>query len=440
MEAKEEETGQEEGGRLLRTASSRRLRSASSRLLSNAHQRKEIDLADVKCLIDDDVAFMSAVSQRLAALQKFIREHYVSIGLDPDTRKLTPKAVASLRRAFEILDEDDSGQLSWKEVEDGVQRAAMHAKGDPVDVIALSNTVRVIGTSAGDEITEDDFVNKLQDKACGETGPSSGLWRPIYRHFKRIDAYLGLSARPEDELDCGNDRYERLLRSQNINTDLAEGADGFADGYLDDIPMLHAAGKLSRGLMKNLDSMTEDMEIPVLGVYHWFALVCKRIAYSSIFFTWMGMTVLCMAIVEMALTYYQGDGVDIPSGLNIVGDILLVVFVVEVVMKVCAEGGQPWRYFTGYPRPKKKNDLTTPKDGVAPAIEPLGQKRHENRWNCFDCAVTTASVVQRVHSTFADNSASLNFSFARLIRLLRLCRMLRLVHYMPEMLIVITGG
>jgi hypothetical protein len=121
-----------------------------------------------------------------------------------------------------------------------------------------------------------------------------------------------------------------------------------------------------------------------------------------------------VGVLELASTYYSGEGDQTPVGLRILADVLLTVFALEVALKIIAEGGQPWRYWTGY-----KNYP----DGA------IGQQRGEHRWNWFDSAVTAVSIVQR---TVELGNGALNFTYVRVIRMFRLLRVLKMVRYMRK--------
>jgi Ca2+-binding EF-hand superfamily protein len=224
-----------------------------------------INLADVSSLVIDDVVFMTEVAKKLKDLMTFVKNHHDTAGFDPIKRRLTSDADAALRRAFQVLDKDDSGILSWKELENGVMKASAESDAE-IDVVSFSNTIRVMSAEGGD-LTEDTFVSTLQQKMRGETGPASSLWLPVYRYTGLIDTYLGLSMHNDSLVNnAHNQRYTAFLQSQNIDTELVEDgildAEDFEDAFqvLDQIPML---GNVGRSLMSFAGA--DGVEIPTLG-------------------------------------------------------------------------------------------------------------------------------------------------------------------------------
>jgi len=73
---------------------------------------------------------------------------------------------------------------------------------------------------------------------------------------------------------------------------------------------------------------------------------------------------------------------------------VLAIFVIEIVIKIIAEGARPWRYFA-------------------------------NPWNCFDFGVTLICVLP------------LNSQFAQVLRLARVARSLRLVTSLPRLQLIV---
>jgi hypothetical protein len=382
-----------------------------------AHKRAEkVDLADLYCLIDDDEAFLSEVAKRLSRLQKFVMDHTNEMGLDKDTRKFTPDAEARLREAFKGLDTDGSGTLSWQEVDKGVRRAA--TKEDQIDMIALSNTVGIMSAmDGGKEVDEDSFVDVLQRKARSEIGPSAQVLHVIYRHMKKIDTCMGLQDHAIEEFES-NQNFTELLKSRNISTHLVEDDEDTMHGALELIPVF---GGVAGGLARGLSRHAQNLELPTLGVYRDFALICKRIAYSNSFADFIAVCIFVVGGVEAASTYHD----KIPKELEMVNYVLLVIFMIEMLLKIFAEGSQPWRYWTGH---------------AGGDTDGFGQKHKEYRWNCFDSAIILSSVATEVQERLAKTNASFNFAYARLFRLIRLCRVVRIVRYMPEMLTILDGS
>jgi hypothetical protein len=378
------------------------------RVLQHRHNAKTLNLNTLQSLIGDDEAFLSEVSRQLSVLQAFVLDHMEKVGVDKTTRKFTPEAEASLRHAFTLLDKDGGGTLTREEIVQGVRSAA--TKADKVDMISLSNSVRVIVDVDHEEgIDEDTFIEMLQKKVRGEIGPSASLFQLIYRRIKRIDTCLGISAHHKMEFKS-NDGFTALLKRRNIDTHLAEDED---DDMLQNIPLF---GGLARAVMQQADAI----HLPTLGVYRVFAQNCKRVAYSHAFADVIALCIFVVGGVEAASTYHD----EIPKDLEIANYVLLAIFTLEMLLKVFAEGNQPWRYWTGYA-------------GGDPDVS--GQKAHENRWNCFDSTIVLSSVATEIQEQLVKSSGVFNFAYARLFRLIRLCRVVRIVRYMPEMLTILDG-
>jgi hypothetical protein len=289
-----------------------------------------VNLDDLHCLIDDDEAFLSEVTKRLSALNEYVQEHAEKMGLDAETRKFTPESEEALRDAFAALDTDNSGTLSWQEIDKGVRRAA--TKEIHIDMIALSNTVGIMAAmDHGEEINEDHFVSMLEKKARSEVGPSSGVLHLIYRHMKRIDTCMGLSDYAVDKFKS-NGRFTELLSSRNIDTQLVDqDDDGVMTKQLNKIPLFGGlAGGLAKGMMKH----AENLELPTLNIYRVFADRCKEIAYSHSFSNCIALCIIVVGGVEAATTYHK----EVPADLEMVNYVLLLIFTIEMLLKVFAEG------------------------------------------------------------------------------------------------------
>eukprot|EP00935_MAST-01C_sp_MAST-1C-sp1_P000779 g779.t1 len=382
--------------------------------------RPRVELSSLNVLIDDDEAFLSDIAQRLNGIQQLIADHSSKLGLDSSTRDFTPDAERRLREAFNIMDADGSGELCWTEVDTGVRDAM--SKHDRVDMIALRNTLNIM--KAHDHrkaVTEDHFIAMLRKKARMEIGPATSLLVHINRQMKKMDDHLGISTHADasEHAAAGptNHRFVKLLQERNIDTQLVDPEDAADEfGAALEKGLGKFVGGFAGGLAKGMLKQTETLELPTLGIYVRFALTCKQAAYSDAFSNAIGVCIVVVGVVEAVSTYYE----TVPAGLAIVNYVLLSVFCFEMLLKIFAEGAQPWRYWTG-------NECA---EGEA------GQQKKENRWNIFDSTIVILSLWTEVVMT---DSSSFNFSYARLFRLVRALRIMRIVRYMPEMLTILDG-
>jgi hypothetical protein len=181
----------------------------------------EVDLAALSCLIHDDEAFLLEVSQRLDSLQNFVTERTKKMGLDPasDSRSFTAEAEEALRGAFRMLDTNDSGTLSWDELENGVKEKAT-AEG--IDMVSLSNTFSSIESKfTEEEFQEDHFVQVMREKANLKIDQFNGLLHTIYRHVQRLGLHMDLEAHAVDHPGV-HKRFTKLLESQTIDASSVE--------------------------------------------------------------------------------------------------------------------------------------------------------------------------------------------------------------------------
>ncbi|HYJ07499.1 MAG TPA: ion transporter, partial [Polyangiaceae bacterium] len=84
------------------------------------------------------------------------------------------------------------------------------------------------------------------------------------------------------------------------------------------------------------------------------------------------------------------------GALHVLDRVVLAIFVVEIVIKLAAEGNAPWRYF-------------------------------RDPFNCFDFAIVAVSLLP------------LGAQYVTVLRLLRLLRVLRLVHALPRLQILVSA-
>ena len=93
--------------------------------------------------------------------------------------------------------------------------------------------------------------------------------------------------------------------------------------------------------------------------------------------------------------------------------VVLLTFQLEVMVKLCAQGMAPWRYFIG----------------------------PEAYWNAFDLAIVTLSLPFLETTLYAsgDGAGGGSGSKVKILRLLRLARFARLVNKVPKLRVIVQG-
>jgi len=124
-----------------------------------------------------------------------------------------------------------------------------------------------------------------------------------------------------------------------------------------------------------------------------------QLARSVVEATWFhyfitGVIVFAGALVgiETSPALVQSHG----SALHVLDRAILAIFVIEIIIKLAAEGNAPWRYF-------------------------------RDPFNCFDFAIVAVSLLP------------LGAQYVTVLRLLRLLRVLRLVHALPRLQILVSA-
>lgn len=123
--------------------------------------------------------------------------------------------------------------------------------------------------------------------------------------------------------------------------------------------------------------------------------LARRVVESAWFHYFItGVIVLAGALVgiETSPAIVEGHG----ATLHLLDRVILGVFVLELVIKLIAEGRRPWRYF-------------------------------RDPFNCFDFAIVAVSLLP------------LGAQYITVLRLLRLLRVLRLVHALPRLQILVSA-
>ena len=116
---------------------------------------------------------------------------------------------------------------------------------------------------------------------------------------------------------------------------------------------------------------------------------CKKITQSNIFKNFITIAILIAAILVGISTYHQFS-LRHQSVLSLLNTSVLIVFILEVFIKVIAEGNKPWNYF----------------------MDP---------WNVFDFSIVFATFLP-----FGGSSVAV-------LRLLRLLRVLKLINALPKL-------
>ena len=123
--------------------------------------------------------------------------------------------------------------------------------------------------------------------------------------------------------------------------------------------------------------------------------VARRIA-GSVWFQYFITSVIVLAGALVGIETSPGLVARFGPTLHLLDRMILVIFVLEIAIKLLAEGGTPWRYF-------------------------------RDPFNCFDFAIVAVTLLP------------LGASYVTVLRLLRLLRVLRLVHALPRLQILVSA-
>lgn len=121
--------------------------------------------------------------------------------------------------------------------------------------------------------------------------------------------------------------------------------------------------------------------------------ILRKIADSSLFQNFI-IFVIILAGVAVGLETYPTIAARYGTKLHIINDVILWIFVAEVIVKMGAEGRRPWRYF-------------------------------HDPWNVFDFIIVAACFLP------------VGAQYAMVLRLARLLRVLRLVRALPKLQILV---
>lgn len=127
----------------------------------------------------------------------------------------------------------------------------------------------------------------------------------------------------------------------------------------------------------------------------------RQIADSRQFNHFILWVIVAAGILVGVETYHQDDASPLRGTLEGLDLLILLIFTVEFVVKILAEGARPWNYF-------------------------------RDPWNVFDFTVVAVCWLAHV-------VPSMNAGFVAVIRLARVLRVLRLVHAMPQLKMLVNA-
>jgi len=222
---------------------------------------------------------------------------------------------------------------------------------------------------------------------------------------------------------AGNDDaalVEDLDTAHALTTTLQDIPMGLVDGDREETELekAEAAARLFMSIKRaragiimryNFDKIAN----PVYKLYLKLAIVMDHIANHPIFVNLITVTILAAGIVVGFQTELAKPGsnqarmyddVDMPTvdALAMCDNVILVIFTIDVVVKVIAEGHRPLHYFA-------------------------------DSWNCFDFFIVATAFIFML--PFLPNLSSL----LAMLRLLRLLRVLKLVKALPQLRIIIEA-
>ncbi len=126
--------------------------------------------------------------------------------------------------------------------------------------------------------------------------------------------------------------------------------------------------------------------------------ICSKIANSSFFQRFIIATILLAGVVVGAQTY-KNFAIENAKVLQTLDHLVLIIFTVEALIKILAEGNRPLNYF-------------------------------KNPWNIFDFAIVTACLLEPfIH---------IGGAFLPVLRLARILRVLRLVSAIPKLQLLVS--
>eukprot|EP00873_Tetraselmis_striata_P012326 jgi/Tetstr1/432590/TSEL_021960.t1 len=190
---------------------------------------------------------------------------------------------------------------------------------------------------------------------------------------------------------------------------------------------------------------------------------CNLIARSSLFTNFItAVIILASALVGVqtypSMEYIPGRETNSAASKvwNVMDQVVLAIFTLEVVLKVLAEGNAPWHYFFKFATASNEDELGAEPDSLpsmwnasqtfASAVSTKARKKKRRKkqpaaahekpgfanmkldfWNIFDFAVVVVCYLP------------LGANMVAVIRLFRLLRVLKLVRALPELQVLVVG-
>jgi Ca2+-binding EF-hand superfamily protein len=384
--------------------------------MAKAGDDSEADYAHRIILARDD-AFLSSITRVLKSAETAIRDRNAYLGLDNNLR-MTPEAEQELKKTYQKLDVDNTGELDWR-----VLRAQMQKDLRSDDLASHAMLHSIIGTLAsttgeaeGFTVSEDEFVDRLGRKACGQLGASGSEQEAVHRQLSLLNKLLLFDGETDDsKLDA---EFEQKLREKN-HLPMANSQDENED-------FQGAAG----------------CHIPCFPAYLAFSSTCKRIAYSTLFSLLIMLCIIGIGVMEAMDTYRQAHDV-VPPVMQFFDDLFLFTFAAEMMLKIAAEGQKPWAYWTGpaaaVSTVEEMEAGKAASDGADDDDDNglMGNSdSQEGMWNCFDSFIVVTSFL----GNYAQkHMPALDLNFTRMIRLVRLVRFIKILRFLPEMRTVLGG-
>jgi hypothetical protein len=307
-------------------------------------------------LINDD-AFLSTITHNLMAIESAIRVRNEQLGLS-NTGDFTAEADKDIRSGFKAMDENNSGDVDWDEVATTLEGNAARGSyknthNTQVDDVMLHNTIRILLSNSktdGNSVDEEDWVKLLAKKARGELGASAGAKEAAQRHHAVVGMLLRVDQKQAGELGS-NALFTSLLKNQNISTDLIEEEEEKEeDASINPFNFLKQP----------------TFVVPCCSHYLQLAKMSQWVVHRPEFGAFIMCCIIMIGCMEAANTYQEDEPLlkareasllisenTKVSWADVLDDVMLCVFVMEMLMKIVAEGDRPWAYWFGPTEPSK---------------------------------------------------------------------------------------
>ena len=271
--------------------------------------------------------------------------------------------LAALREAFDACDLDGGGEIDAEELS-----LAMKAMGESISVEHCESIIADLDKDGDGTLGFAEFVNLMTG---GEVDANVEIKPP------------GLEKTASEEMMRSQARQE--------NAECMALIASINKAWRGERHTVH--GGTSDGIQQS-NLMTKYLE--VADKAHWLSAQPWFVNTITVTIVAAGITVGIQT--ELAV---PGETVNTPA-LDLVDDIILAIFTIEVVVKLVAEGNRPWHYFT-------------------------------DAWNIFDFVIVFACFVFML--PFMPDVSSM----LAMLRLLRLLRVLKLVRALPQLRIIIEA-